>query len=933
MTVETDFLLKNSSLGDAEPSSTGSEFKAWSVRILCLLLFVLLPFSPVASQEEYDEEDSEAVEVYEVTEPDEVTDYGNTGFEEAGYENAGSHDQLEYQDETSRSRNQIFSIQEHFNRAEEFFKSNALDLAVKEYKAILRKDRKHSDAYRKLGEIYEKQQDYERSSSTYKLLYSQEATKSNLELLKNSRKLFINQLKSFSLQHPQEAMIPAKIAEILYEDGDIDNAVKYCREAINVNKDIAKAYHILALIQNDKQSYSEAYENISVAFRLEPESQEYFQLLNKISRLKESKDKSLKQEEESKSSLDSVYYTQALKHIENRQYDLALDQLQKMLEQYPNNMEISTKIAELKRLKQEVSNALYDFRQGEKYFREEKYDKSLVKFSALLEEGRDKLLDFLEFNHLLLLTYFHLEKWKECLQTSLKMLEQVPMSVEAYYYGGIAAEKNGDKAKALELFIKCSELEGELIKFPEIRRDLKSRLFFHRLKKNSWKIALAFFFLVITTGLAIYSYNLGPFRKKRLFKKLAAAHEVRKYSEIQELVRRLEGMPLSPSESRLLNSIWAESNFQQNNFDKALLALKSVIKVDPDDQQAHTLMAKIFLKKESTSEESLYEYARLVKKEPGNPELIRLIVRYLNSTPLRQAEKWQKAFAADLPQMLETAYRLDPNNQEVLHLWTVLALRDKKSDEKSREVFARYLEFSPDEKLALEIKPILLKGYYSSQKYEKAINLGVELLETLPKDPEIYMILSDICEHEEKSAWLLAQIEKLANKYQGRPVYNDYISQLREKIRTRENKIVDATEQKAGELSSEEVKNLFEEGKLLFKNGELNQSIAYFRKCFKTTDDTFMHQRSSKLLILSYLRKGLFDLAKEQYKITGYDEQVMSPDIKELCYMMGEAFEKAGMYQDAIIFYDKVCRIDVGYRDSFDRFERLRSYLEKNENS
>ncbi|MDD2715842.1 MAG: tetratricopeptide repeat protein [Candidatus Wallbacteria bacterium] len=902
------------------------------MRILYALIFVCLSGLPLLADD--------SVEVYEVNSPDEIVNTVDTEGDsaqpadsepEANDETASDSIRGNTLKEIAQPITQEYTIDEMYKRGETFLNNKEYDLAAKEYKSIIRKNNREANAYDKLAKTYDFQEDYERESSTYQLLYKIFPAKENNDKLQASLKKFVNQLNKFYLQYPSEAMIPAKIAEVYYKIGDPDKAEKFAKEAIGLKKTTAKAYYILALLFRDKKDLQRAYENITAAFGFEPETQEYFQLLNTISKMRE-KEQESRPKVETKEIIDTPYFTNALRLIERKEYIQALEQLEKAQEQFPNNKEILARITEVQKLKREASEALLALNMGVAWFADGKYNLTVEKYQKeIIDKNRVNLVDYLSFYSLLLRSYYNLGRWDDCIRTSNLLLEQVPIAVEAYYYAGLSCEQTGKNDQAFKYFLKAMTLPVELVKHPEFRRTLESKVFYYKLRKNSGWI---FLLILLTSGLAgggWFLFNQGPFKKKRLLGKLQSAFEERKVSEVSDLYRKLEKMPLSPSETKSVYGIWAESNFQQGNYEKSLTALKNVIKVDPNDIQSHSLIAKIFLKKEILSDEALYEYARLIKKEPNNIELLHLIVKFFNSSGEKLFEKWNKTFGNDLPLILETLYRLEPANPEVLHLWTILALKEKRSDDKSREIYERYLEFNKDEKLALQIKPILLRGYYNLQKHEKALNLGVELLEKIPEEKELFMIVADICEQEDKITWLLAHLEKMANKNPGRSAFREYISQLREKIKLRENQIVDASDSKVGELSVDEVKNLFEEGKELFKSGELNQAIAFFRKCFKFSPDTFMQHRSSKLLILSYLRKGLFDLANEQYKITNFDEIGMSPDLKELCYLIGEAFEKAGLFEDAMQMYDKICRVDVSYRDSFDRFERLRNYVEKNE--
>ena len=61
------------------------------------------------------------------------------------------------------------------------------------------------------------------------------------------------------------------------------------------------------------------------------------------------------------------------------------------------------------------------------------------------------------------------------------------------------------------------------------------------------------------------------------------------------------------------------------------------------------------------------------------------------------------------------------------------------------------------------------------------MNTGIKLLETDPENRENFMILYNICEHEEKLNWLITHLEKMGSKYPGKGIFSEYIEVLREK--------------------------------------------------------------------------------------------------------------------------------------------------------
>jgi len=70
-------------------------------------------------------------------------------------------------------------------------------------------------------------------------------------------------------------------------------------------------------------------------------------------------------------------------------------------------------------------------------------------------------------------------------------------------------------------------------------------------------------------------------------------------------------------------------------------------------------------------------------------------------------------------------------------------------------------------------------------------------------------------------------------------------------------------------------------------------------------------------------------MAYEQYKLVKYDQEIMPDEVKELTYDMGRAFEEKGKFKEALEIYNLICKVDIGYKDVFDKFEELHSYVSK----
>jgi tetratricopeptide (TPR) repeat protein len=117
-----------------------------------------------------------------------------------------------------------------------------------------------------------------------------------------------------------------------------------------------------------------------------------------------------------------------------------------------------------------------------------------------------------------------------------------------------------------------------------------------------------------------------------------------------------------------------------------------------------------------------------------------------------------------------------------------------------------------------------------------------------------------------------------------------------------------------------------DKGAELFARGEFNKAIAELRLAKK--DDKFS-RNASVLLVKCYLRKDLIDLAREEYAELQIEGEFISGDLKDVTYDLARVLEEKGQFNDALKLYDLICKVDIGFKDVFDKFEELHDYVKR----
>ncbi|PKL50969.1 MAG: hypothetical protein CVV42_01320 [Candidatus Riflebacteria bacterium HGW-Riflebacteria-2] len=79
------------------------------------------------------------------------------------------------------------------------------------------------------------------------------------------------------------------------------------------------------------------------------------------------------------------------------------------------------------------------------------------------------------------------------------------------------------------------------------------------------------------------------------------------------------------------------------------------------------------------------------------------------------------------------------------------------------------------------------------------------------------------------------------------------------------------------------------------------------------------------LLASAMLQKNSPVMAMEILETLDFDPEIMTENIKSVLYRTGVALEEGKKYPEALKMYDMICNVDINYKDTFDRSDRLYS--------
>jgi tetratricopeptide (TPR) repeat protein len=112
----------------------------------------------------------------------------------------------------------------------------------------------------------------------------------------------------------------------------------------------------------------------------------------------------------------------------------------------------------------------------------------------------------------------------------------------------------------------------------------------------------------------------------------------------------------------------------------------------------------------------------------------------------------------------------------------------------------------------------------------------------------------------------------------------------------------------------------FEFGKLLYENGQFNESIQQFQMA---QNNPKLKTESHYYLGMCFLHKNQNDLAQEQLEKAAADLTEMNNLKKEIFYELGALLEKSGNFQKAAdLYYKEIYQVDIAFKDVAAKIEK-----------
>jgi|GEM_PF-6717956 len=833
-----------------------------------------------------------------------------------------------------------------------YYNSGNYDEAISEFKKILKIKPDHDVAYFNMGCVYQKKKSWKEAERSFSSVLEfipddGEAKKRLISVCE----IWINQLNNELSVQPDNAALHNDLGRAYLSLGKLDEAYQEISKAISLKANLALAYYNFAELYVKKGSPDKALVEIKKACEIEPKNIIFSQYYKKIASLAGTDVAETSGEPASgDSSPESGVFTGSKKDEENifktgvdafgkKKYEQALSSFERAFKINPKNTEAGDYINKIKDILKSKKNIRDLFESADKKCKKDRWSEAI----PLLEKARSTLNFKEDSNYMDILrtlsdAYMRTGDFDKAqsIYEDLKS-QNTNLFFVNYNLAQIFLFK-GDFEKGEEALALADKADGITPEQIKLVRDIQGSL--------AWKRHVIYLYILgvvvfIALGALLYVFNSPAARKTRF---LQRCEEYRITSDWNGLLKYASVIPnckFSVQENVKVNMMLSTACYNMEKYDEGIRYAKKTLNFDASLNNAHDVMARCFLKKKAITDEAIFQYKKLLKGDPGNPEVLKLISEYYIKLS-KNTDKFVKreSLTDELIDNLKLYAVKEPQNRELATFMANILRQRKDTSEAAVHIYENALSHEENTK----VREVLAKAYYDNKSYEKAINECKLIFKENVENTQVHRIFIDSYLALGRFGEVCLEYEKLILLYPGSQDLERRLNELK-----RQNIVVgssqpqqhssqssaggpskDASSQQ--HVSSQQVvttdyTKCFERGIRCLEEKDYTNAISEFKVVIKGAPQ--FRNESYKLLVTCYLKKGLLDLAYEQYKLVSYDQEMMPDEVKELTYNLARAFEEKGKFKESLEIYNIICKVDIGYKDVFDKFEELHAYISK----
>ncbi|MBI4859017.1 MAG: tetratricopeptide repeat protein [Candidatus Riflebacteria bacterium] len=416
-------------------------------------------------------------------------------------------------------------------------------------------------------------------------------------------------------------------------------------------------------------------------------------------------------------------------------------------------------------------------------------------------------------------------------------------------------------------------------------------------------VGLAFLWMLLTVGYIYSKFKKGwRFRHaRRVIDRVQLALKREKWADVIKEAESATQVALTRPEQVFIGCAVGTALLCSGELPKAQKLQRELLAAYPDEPQVHHLTARVMLATKDFSEEAIEAYHRLLSVEPNNRELLEA----LNCHYQARAPESDEA-AKILDRLLE----LDPTNPGFRYYRGLKFLRQKEFSEAARAAYTRVLEIEPTR---VDMRYGLARSQFEAKNYLEAIKQAKLALDLDVRQADLHRILMMSYARLSMQAEGAKEYRQMISRHPDVPELRQYMRQL-EGLKDGEL---------AEEVVSKESEALYEKGVKLYREGKFRDAVGALSAAFNTDHlklsagtllvRAYLKQREVKTALMVFERMDVLSLRQPDEFILG------------LCYDVAQTYLTEGKKEKAVDLYTFICRVNVSYKDAFQRLEALQT--------
>jgi tetratricopeptide (TPR) repeat protein len=340
----------------------------------------------------------------------------------------------------------------------------------------------------------------------------------------------------------------------------------------------------------------------------------------------------------------------------------------------------------------------------------------------------------------------------------------------------------------------------------------------------------------------------------------------------------------------------------------AVNSMQYIYTANPDNESNQRLMGDMY-RANGDIEESKQAWQRVLAKKPADKDALKALHDLAALATISRGH-WDET----------SSYRSSLKDEEEAKL-TEKRLRVEKSDEDRLALIEDYKKRVAENPENVDLVKRLANEYLEADMYDEAVSAFDDAVALNPADPDLpemrYRVLV------KKHDFLIEEAEKKAAE---RP---SDVALKRAVERAKEARVRFMIEDLAARVHKypSNLPLRFEYGYALMEEGQLDEAIRQFQQ---SKNNARKQSMSLNYLGECFRRKGMLDLAVDQFQAALATMHMMDSVKKEVIYNLARAYEDMGRADEALTQYKTIYTDDIGFRDVATRVEKLYKAAKRN---